>query len=177
MNRKEKLDKKFYIVLIACLLLIGGIVSMAIYKSHQHDMKSQERETKGTADIQAEENNHLEDEVPESNTSILIFEITNRDEYIEPILKQWSYMANQGLAKYVQSAELEVTKATCFETEMLNGETVFYFECNDQEQTTLELTYNHNDRVVEVKESDYSRGDMLEKARLIGGDSLLEEQE
>lgn len=181
MNRKEKLGKFFYIVLALCIMIIGGVIGLTIYKNQQENQPGNGMENQEIEEIQSLENSRLEDEKDDEiqkEETFLFFEITNRNEHVDPILKQWAYKANEGLTQYVEENELQATQAACFEAEMLNGETIFYFECNDSEKTTLELTYNHNDRTVEVKETDYSREDMMEKAQLIGGDSLLlEEQE
>jgi|GEM_PF-3680009 len=180
MNRKEKIGTRFYVVCVLCIILISSVIGLTIYTSKRNAEDDNNLETKkqemqeSVDDVMKTTEENMESEV---ESVMCIFEITNRGEHIEPILKQWSYLVNQGLAQYVQDNQIKATGAISFEVEMLHGETQFFFECNDEEKTTLVLTYRQHDRNVEVETTDYTQEDMREKARLVGGDTLLESEE
>jgi hypothetical protein len=180
MRKKEKLGKKFYMIAILCTLVISSVIGISVYKTAKSitgNEKTEDENNTNDKRIKEEVALETEDIELENVAGIFIFEITNRGEHIEPILKQWSYLVNQGLAQYVQDNQIKATGAISFEVEMLHGETQFFFECNDEEKTTLVLTYRQHDRNVEVETTDYTQEDMREKARLVGGDTLLEAEE
>lgn len=203
--KKEKKDWKFYSLMGLVIVLLIALMAVSFFQGKKEMLKQEtemekvtgveegteeqkqksERETEEETENQPQSLQKLIDDLPKVDRENDVphvagaenITIHNQETYMKPIMKLYSFRANERVLTYTQRYVPDATGAICLNagtSEQNVRYTNFYLELNDPDQTLLVVEWNPDIRDVSVRECvEYKKEDILEEVwNLDGGPTV-----
>ena len=171
-NMKKKkiiLFLLFFFILLAALILWNhkNQVEQASVLTNQKKQNQESVKRDGVMEENQKQTEVQERKKSEENVQETFLKIQHSNDYIQPVLGNWSYLVNQSLQEYCTANLLQATEADCLNCTIPVNEpkkTEFFLELQDSQKTLLQAIYNPEDRSVTIEPSAYTKEEILNEA-------------
>lgn len=172
-------NKKFVAILIATLVSLIAYIFITSTKStnpvpyeNEIELEVPKNEMELRIDELKQEKTELETldiNYEDSATQYYQLEITNRDEFIDPLLSNWRVNMYKELYSYGLQYEIEplvVTNLNIAINPIDEAYTDFYFEWQNEEKTLVVVSYDIKKNVSVINHTDYTKDDIMNEVWL-----------